>query len=203
MDAILVLGLAGAAAANSAAPGPCILVTCSHAATHGLRSGFGVSLGIALSLLILLASAWAMILGMLSISGETWQVLRIAGLAMLVALAISMLANQPGTEASAPVIRRRWQPDWAVGLVAGLSSPWNLMFIFALLPQFVDIGSLDAASIAIATAAVLLGGMLPFVLACLFSAQVLRTVPHIARCTTRLCGAALLVFAGAAIVAAP
>jgi len=124
-----------------------------------LRSGFSVSLGIAVSLLILLASAWAMILGILSISGETWQVLRIAGLAMLVVLAISMLANQPCTAASAPVIRRRWQPGWAVGLVAGLSSPWNLMFTFALLRQFVDIGSLDAASIAIATAAVLLGGM--------------------------------------------
>lgn len=203
MDAILVLGLAGAAAANSAAPGPCILVTCSRATTHGLRSGFCVSLGIALSLLILLGSAWAMILGVLSISGEAWRVLRIAGLAMLVILAISMLAKQPGAEARAPVIGRLWQSDWAVGLVAGLSSPWNLMFIFALLPQFVDVGSLEAASIAVATAAVLLGGMLPYVLACLFSAHVLRTFPQIARRTTRLCGAALLVFAGASIVAAP
>lgn len=158
IDAIMALGLAGAAAANSAAPGPCIVVTCSRAATEGLWSGLRVSLGSAKSLSILLGVTWAMIFGVWSISDETWQALQIAGLGML---ALSMFATRSGADTSAPVIARLWTSEWAIGLIVGLSSPWNLMFMFALLPQFVNVGSLDIGCAAIATAAVLPGGMLP------------------------------------------
>lgn len=92
MDTILVFGLAGAAAVNSAVPGPCILVASSRAATDGLWSGFRVTFGIALSDVILLALVWTMILGVLTLPGATQEILRLGGLALLVILALAMLA---------------------------------------------------------------------------------------------------------------
>lgn len=105
---------AAAAAANSAAPGPCILAASSRAATGGLWSGARVTLGIA-----------------------------------------------------------------------------------------ADLRRLDAACIAFATAAILLGGALPVLAACVFAARALRIGQQLAGHITRLCGGALLVFAGLAVVAGP
>ncbi len=201
MDALMTVALVGAAAANSAAPGPCILVASSRAAMNGLQSGLQVTLGIAASKVFLLVVSWTMIMGIVSLTGEAREALRIAGLAVLVMLAMTMITVQ--SSARAPVIGRLRLGDASLGLALGLSSPLNLLFMFALLPQFVDVERLDAASIAIASAAVLLGGALPIAAACVFSARVLKTSPQMVRLINRLCGVALLGFAGLAAVAGP
>jgi threonine/homoserine/homoserine lactone efflux protein len=90
--------------------------------------------------------------------------------------------------------------DGALGLVVGLSSPLNLIFILALLPQFVGLGRLDAGSVALASAAMLLGGVLPLIAASIFSAHMLGTRPEAMRHLTRLCGGAILCFAGLAMM---
>ena len=203
MDAILALGLAGAATANAAAPGPGILIASSRAATDGLWSGLRVTLGIAASTVILLAGSWAMILGVLSLTSEAQAALRFGGLALLVMLALTMLTahSGAGAAAGAPTIGRLRLGDGTLGLTLGLSSPLQLLFLFALLPQFVDVEKLDATAMAIATAAVLVGTAVPFIAASMFSARVLRIGPQMAHRITRLCGVALLAFAGLALVA--
>jgi homoserine/homoserine lactone efflux protein len=165
MDWLAMGGLVGAAAVNSAAPGPCILVTMTRAATHGIRSGLGVTMGILLSIVLLLTVAWSMILGISSVPGEALQILRSGGLLLLVGLALLMLRAEP--------LAPRVEPSRA-GTVSvmeraggGALEPLHLLFIFALLPQFVDLAQLDAAAITLATTAVLIG--MPYLGACAFA----------------------------------
>lgn len=203
MDVLTVFALAGAAAVNAAAPGPCILVIASRAATEGLGSGLRVTLGAALSVVLLLAAAWAMILGALTLSPSALEMMRLVGLAVLVALALAMLAIDPAPSAGTPVGGRLRLGDATLGLALGITSPFHLVFIFALLPQFLDIRRLDAGSILVASAAVLVGAVLPFVMTSLLAARVLRTGRRMARWITRACGVALLGFAALALLGAP
>ena len=203
MDWLAMGGLVGAAAVNSAAPGPCILVTVTRAAAHGIRSGLRVTMGILLSIVLLLTVAWSMILGISSVPGEALQILRSGGLLLLVGLALLMLRAEPLAPRVEPVQGRHRFGDGAMGLAAGLSSPFNLLFIFALLPQFVDLAQLDAAAITLATTAVLIGSALPYLGACAFASALLQPSLRQARIVTRGCGIALLGFAALALVSAP
>ena len=211
MDPLLALGLTAAAAANSAVPGPCLLVASSRAATEGAGSGLRVTLGVALSDAVLLAASWAMILGALTLSDGAAEVLRLGGLAVLVALALVMLSVRPGQVAGpvvgpvagGPALGRLRLGDGALGFALGLSSPLNLLFMFALLPQFVDLARPGPGCVLMASAAVLLGGALPLVLACLLASRVRLRRPETACRVTRACGAALLGIAGLALLAAP
>jgi threonine/homoserine/homoserine lactone efflux protein len=199
MDAIMILGLVGAAAASAATPGPCILMTSSRTATDGLPSGLRVVLGISAAKLILLVCSWAMILGIMTLSDGAVESLRLGGLALLVALALTML-TAPARLVAGPIIGTRRLGDTMLGLVLGMSSPVSLLFVFALLPQFVDVQRLDATSVALASGAVLLGGALPFLAACIVATRAFRGRPRI-DWINRACGATLLGFAGLAAVA--
>ncbi len=207
MDALLVLGLAGAAAVSAATPGPCLLVVSSRAATEGLGSGLRVTVGLVLSKAILLLAASTMILGALTLSDGAAQALRLGGLAVLVGLALTMLAARPlplaAPGAGVPALGRLRLGDGALGLALGLSSPLNLLFIFALLPQFIDLGQPGLGCLLLASAAVLLGGALPFVAACLLASRLLLRRPETVRGITRACGAMLLGVAGLALVTTP
>ncbi len=200
---IAMAGLFGAAAASAAAPGPCLLVAANRAATDGLGSGLRVTLGIAGSKIILLIASWGLILGTLTLSRATEEFLRTGGLALLVILALGMLAARPAPVAGATLIGGLRLSDGALGLALGLTSPLNLLVMFALLPQFVDLARLDAAAVLQASAAVLLGGALPVLIACRLAARVRMTGPDTARRVNRACGALLLGFAGLALMAAP
>lgn len=227
MEMIAIAGLFGAAAAAAAAPWPCILVVASRAATGGLERGLCVTLDIMTSSALLLAAAWAMILGLLSLSDAMFEMLRIAGLGIIVVFAVSMLRATPGCGPARVPLRI---DDVGTGLLLGLSNPLQLLFMFALLPQFVPLAHADAPAVALATGAVLLGiavpmvmaagaavvwlgpllrrshlvtracGGSPLVIACLCAAHVLRTGRRSARTISRLCGGVLLAIV---VVAAP
>jgi threonine/homoserine/homoserine lactone efflux protein len=203
MDPVLALGLAGAAAASSAAPGPCILLACCRSATDGLLSGLRVTLGIAASKILLLACSWGVILGMVGVGEAAQNAFRLGGIALLAGVAVTMLAAQPVPLTGALAVGKWRLGDGALGLAVGLSSPLNLLFILALLPQFVDLAQLELGMAVLASAAVLLGGILPLLAACMFSAQLLAARPEIMRHALRLCGGAILGFAAFAMVAGP
>ena len=203
MDPLLTLGLTGAAAASSAAPGPCILLASWRSATDGLVSGLRVTLGIAASKVMLLACSWSVIFGMLTVSEAAQDAFRWGGIALLLGLALMMLADRPAALAGARRPGRWHLGDSGLGLWVGLSSPMNVIFILALLPQFVELERLSASMVAQASAAVLVGGVTPLVVACLFSTRVLCSRPLALRYLTRLCGGAILCFAGLALVAGP
>ncbi len=203
MDPVAALGLGVAAAASSAAPGPCILLAGWRSATDGLPSGLRVTLGIAASKVLLLACSWGAILGMVSVDESAQHAFRLGGIALLSALALPMLAADPVPQAGVRNFRRWRMNDGTLGFVVGLSSPMNLIFILALLPQFVDLARPETRILAMASAAVLIGGVLPLIAACVFAARVRNTRPETMRHLSRLCGAAILCFAGLALVAGP
>ncbi len=203
MDPAAIILLGGAAAANSVVPGPCILVAASRAAIGGLARGLRVTFGIALSDVLLLGTAWAMILGLMTLSAAAEHSLRWAGLCLLALMGIAMLRARPTRAAAAPTQGRLHLGDVTLGLALGLTSPLNLLFMLALLPQFIDLGRIDLACIAAATAAVLIGGALPLVGACLCAARLVTTGLRHTRVVTRLCGVALLGFAGIAAAGLP
>lgn len=198
MEGITLIGLLGASVVAGAAPGPCILVVAGRAATGGLMRGLGVTLGVMLSSAVLLAAAWAMIIGALSLSDLVINGLRLGGLVVLVALGLAMLCAAPGAGSECSGLPLG---DVASGLALGLSNPLQLLFMFALLPQFVDVSGLVRQDVAVASVVVLLGIAVPMVAAAAGADALLKPIRARTRAITRGCGLSLLGFAGLSMVA--
>lgn len=136
MDWLDLTALFSAAAVNAALPGPCTILTISTSVAAGRNGGVRVSIGILLANLVLVAAALAIIGGILSITPEMFRVLKWVGALLLLAIALRILSveGRPcGDGRRAPTGRRS---HVANGLMAGISSPFNLAFMIALLPQF-------------------------------------------------------------------
>lgn len=199
MDGFMIFSLLGASAIAGAAPGPCILLVASCGAIGGRWSGLRVTFGVVLSSVVLIAVAWGMILGALSVSNMMIDWMRLGGLVVLLVLGVILL--RAPVEAGA---RRGGPPfgDVTSGFGLGLSNPLQLLFMFALLPQFVDISNMAASHVASATLAVLFGIAAPMVVVAIGTDVLLRPFRMRAHLMTRGCGAALLGFAGLAAFAA-
>ena len=189
MEGIAIIGLLGASVVAGAAPGPCILLVAGRAATGGMMRGLGVTLGVMLSSAILLVAAWAMIIGALSLSDSAIDGMRLGGLAVLIALGLAMLCAAPGAGSECS------------GLPLGLSNPLQLLFMFALLPQFVDVSGLVRQDVFVASLVVLLGIAAPMVAAAAGADALLKPIRARSRAITRSCGLSLLGFAGLSMVA--
>ena len=199
MDGVMIVSLFGASAVAGAAPGPCIVLVATRAATGGRASGLRVTFGVVLSSVVLIAVAWGMIRGALSMSVHFVEWMRLGALVVLLALGI-MLLRAP-VEARVGCDHPSFG-DLASGFALGLSSPIKLLFIFALLPQFDDLSGLAASHVATATLAVLLGISAPMVIAAFAADTLLSPFRMRAYLMTRGCGLALLGFAGLAAVSA-
>jgi homoserine/homoserine lactone efflux protein len=196
MDTLALFALFAAAAANSAVPGPCIVLALSRSAVEGIAAGLRVTLGIALADLTLLAVAWAAIFGAITLSASFFAALKTAGIFAIALIALAMLRGTPqAAGASHPRLRLG---HVATGLGLGLASPLNLVFMLALLPQFLDIDRATTQNAALVTAVVLLGGALPLAAASALGARALRHAPGGGRLIGRAGGIALLGFAGLA-----
>src|SRR5690554_2942980 len=91
MDAITLLALFGAAMVSAMTPGPCMTLTVARAAGSGFAAGMRVTLGAVLGKLALLALAWALITGTLSLSADLLVALKAAAVATLCLLALALL----------------------------------------------------------------------------------------------------------------
>jgi homoserine/homoserine lactone efflux protein len=196
METIALFALFAAAAANSAVPGPCIVLTLSRSAVEGLGAGLRVTFGIALADLTLLAVAWAASFGAMTLSEPFFGALKSAGIVAIGLIALAMLRDT--RQARATDRRRRTLGDVAGGLGLGLASPLNLIFMLALLPQFLDIGRATVQTAALVTATVLIGGAMPLAAASALGARALRLPSDRSRSISRAGGATLLGFAGLA-----
>ena len=133
----LYLGFVAASVLLVLFPGPNVTVIVANSLAHGVRSGLltvaGTGAGIAVLLGILIAGmAPGMVLG-----SQWFDWLRLLGAAYLVWLGISKLRDSRRETdeevASLPRGGGFWQ-----GFVVLLSNPKVLLFLAALLPQFVD-----------------------------------------------------------------
>lgn len=120
----------------SAIPGPSVLFVVGRALAHGRRAALSSALGNALGG-YLLVIAVALGLGtVVAQSALAFTAIKLAGAAYLVLLGVqAMRAPAPDLVDPQPVpgSRRIWE-----GVLVGISNPKSIVFLMAVLPQFVD-----------------------------------------------------------------
>ena len=127
-----------------AIPGTGVIYTASVALTHGRRHGLVASIGCTLGIVPHLLAAVFGLSGFLHAGAVAFQILKYAGVAYLLFLAVSMLRSKGAasfdTDDQAPT-----SPASIVvrGVLLNLLNPKLTVFFFAFLPQFVPI---DAAT---------------------------------------------------------
>lgn len=125
----------------SVVPGPAVLLVTSQAALRGPRAGIASALGIETANLIFFTLSGLGLAAVVAASGLAFMIIKWAGAAYLAWLGISALiasfrkrpeaaAGQPAPQGSTNAFRD--------GLLVGLGNPKAILFVVALLPQFID-----------------------------------------------------------------
>lgn len=156
-------------------------MTIGRSARDGLLAGVLVSIGVVMANLILCGAALSVMKGMLALSPSAYVAMKWVGIAALVALAIPMLRNQNNDQAEHNLSYGSGLGDLSAGVLVGLSSPFNLVFLLALLPQLVPASDQSVASMVLVTLAVLVGAALSLggaVLIGVISAGMMRGAGH-------------------------
>ncbi len=159
MEFTALSAIAVASAINTSLPGPCVALTIGRSARAGLRAGLAVSLGVILANLILAALALSIMLGIVALSETAFLAMKWVGAGALILLALHMLFPSRKSTASQHIGTHGQFYDLVAGLTVGLSSPFNLIFLLALLPQMVPTSTFEVFGIGIGLtiAAILVG----------------------------------------------
>jgi homoserine/homoserine lactone efflux protein len=120
-------------------PGPAVLFAMSQAARHGMPGAAAGTAGILLGHVVcfgLVAFGLAALLA--SVNGAMTGI-RIAGALYLMYLGMRMILSSPRETAAVPVAAERKAHGGIAlqGLLVQLTNPKNLLFVLALLPQFI------------------------------------------------------------------
>ena len=182
-----------------------MMLAVGRSAARGIGAGVQVSLGMVLATLLVIALVWAVMAGAVIVSDAGLEVLRVAGILVLFALSLALLLGaraesvaRPGLLAgrlAAGRLRGRLVGDVAAGLATGLSSPVHLVFLLALLPQFVDLSRAGPGELLVITGGILVITAIPMLIASALGARTGRLGHGWARRVTRASGVALLGFA--------
>jgi threonine/homoserine/homoserine lactone efflux protein len=122
-----------------AIPGPAVLYIVGRSIDQGRAAGLASVLGVTTGTLVHIAAAAIGLSSLVLASSVTFNAVRFAGAAYLVALGVrrlSMRHSEAIVEARAPRSLRRL---YTQGLVVNLLNPKTIVFIFAFIPQFVDV----------------------------------------------------------------
>lgn len=142
---------AAALAVAAAIPGPGIAAVVARVLGAGFRPALPMIFGLILGDLVYLSAA-ALGLGVIASSfGTLFMVIRWAGAAYLVYLAIRLFMAHPEAEALPMRGQRRVGPfsgPFLAGLLVTLGNPKVILFYLALLPTIVDLGGLTALGFA-------------------------------------------------------
>jgi threonine/homoserine/homoserine lactone efflux protein len=123
-------------------PGPAVMYVMSQSARHGMRGGVAATMGIVSGHLVTFSAVALGLAALLAKYSDAIAGIRIVGALYLMYLGVRMLLSKTRTEmkvvgnGSAP-------PRHGIalqGLAVQLTNPKNLLFVFALLPQFIRPG---------------------------------------------------------------
>jgi threonine/homoserine/homoserine lactone efflux protein len=185
--------------ANAAMPGPCAILAASRTVRGGVRSGLMVSAGVIVGIAALTGLAFGMMAGAVSVSDRALVAMKWAGAAALLLLAVRLLRAAPS---GSPRGRRpAANTDFGAGAVVAMFSPFVLVFLVALLPQFVSPGTSAFAPALLAAAVFIVGAAAAQAGAILFGACSLGLGGASFRWVERASAILLLGFAGAAVMA--
>jgi threonine/homoserine/homoserine lactone efflux protein len=124
-----------------AIPGPAVLYVVSRSIDQGRSAGLASVLGITSGTVVHVTLASVGLSSLVLASRVAFDAVRYVGAAYLVVLGVRRLLTRKtddGVEAAAPRTRRDL---YTQGLVVNLLNPKTIVFIFAFIPQFVDVGA--------------------------------------------------------------
>jgi len=124
-----------------AIPGPAVLYVVSRSIDQGRSAGLASVLGITSGTVVHVTLASVGLSSLVLASRVAFDAVRYVGAAYLVFLGVRRLLTRKtddGVEAAAPRTRRDL---YTQGLVVNLLNPKTIVFIFAFIPQFVDVGA--------------------------------------------------------------
>lgn len=202
MDGASYLALMVAASINAALPGPGIFFAIGRSAGSGVAAGLRATMGMLIATLILLVATFAVLRGLMLISPEGMSAMRMFGASVLAVLAALLILGRPSRPGQMPRSRARGLGDVAGGLVMGLTSPLHLVFLLAIVPQFVDVAAVRWTDLAAVSLGIVGVTAVPMVAVSLLGAGALLLSPRGALWVTRAGGLAMLGFAGAIAVSA-
>jgi homoserine/homoserine lactone efflux protein len=128
----------GVALLTTFSPGPAVLMAISNSVAKGPRRALICSLGNALGLFVVSATAMLGMGVVLASSASAFTALKIAGAAYLIYLGIKQWRNRTSAfsvESSSPTANSGWRL-FAQGISIALTNPKGILFFSALFPQF-------------------------------------------------------------------
>ena len=202
-----LLALFAAAAINAVVPGPGMVLAISRSAAAGSKAGAWITVGMLLATLLLILSTWAVMLGAVTLSDALFDNLGLAGIGVLAILAVVLLRAGP-EPLTLPASISKWPRrlgfgDLLGGLATGLSSPVHLLFLLALLPQFVDLRVADATDMALVTFGILVITAVPMLGVTILAARSKRSMRLRPHWISRIGGVAMLGFVGFTVAGLP
>ena len=206
------LGLAGgrelllfvaAVAVLNATPGVDLLLAVSRTLQAGPRAGVAAALGINAGCIVHALAAAFGLAAVLAVSSAAFSLLKWAGAAYLLWLAVGMLRQAwraPGAApAAAPAPPRSLWADFRVGVLTNLLNPKVALFFLAFLPQFIPPGAAHKTAAFLALGAWFIVQSTVFLLGVVAVAARLRQLPASPLAARWLNAVGGLLFAGLAL----
>jgi threonine/homoserine/homoserine lactone efflux protein len=124
-----------------AIPGPAVLYVVSRSIEQGRTAGLSSVLGITTGTLVHVTVATVGLSSLVLASSVAFDTVRFAGAAYLVFLGVRRLLTRTPEEVAAERAPRTLRKLYTQGVVVNLLNPKTIVFIFAFIPQFVDVQS--------------------------------------------------------------
>ena len=128
-------------------PGSGAVLSMSHGLSYGVKKTSATILGLQAGLLLVLVIAGAGVGSLLLASEVAFNIVKIIGAAYLIYLGISQWRARAGSDALAAatvqtstsdlVIIPSWRKRFAIGFLTNTTNPKGIIFMVAVLPQFI------------------------------------------------------------------
>jgi threonine/homoserine/homoserine lactone efflux protein len=124
-----------------AIPGPAVLYVVGRSIDQGRTAGLASVLGITTGTIVHITAATVGLSSLILASKVAFDAVRYVGAAYLVLLGVRRLLTRSQEEAAGVRPPRTLRRLYSQGLVVNLLNPKTIVFIFAFIPQFVDVGA--------------------------------------------------------------
>jgi threonine/homoserine/homoserine lactone efflux protein len=156
------LALAATVAVAALTPGPAVTAIVARAISDGWRPAMAVNAGVVTGDLVFFALAAAGMAAAARSLGDVFTVLKLAGAAYLVWQGVKLWRTRPRVAEAAPAGHEgHFWPNFGAGLLLMMGHVQAMLFYAALLPGFVDFGSLRLPDLLLLAAmlVVVIGGI--------------------------------------------
>jgi len=134
----LFLPFVAASVALMVIPGPNVALICANSLAHGRRYGLVTVAGTSSAMVLQLVLVGAGLASALGALGRWFEVIRWAGVAYLVVLAMVALRQPVMDLTKTRPQARSARRIWLRGFLVSLANPKTLLFYVAFFPQFID-----------------------------------------------------------------